>query len=334
MAKGIDINGQLRGKRGGVVYYRANGQQISRSRNFNPNNPQTMAQMLQRLALANASKMSKGLKGIIDHSFEGVRYGADSVRHFESKAQLALKSAFTGGADGKRFCAFVPMDALGFPVAEVLVSSGSLNSAKGSFAHNSVNGQISGFNSTDAIPTLTQATITPRLFCQVFGVSVDSQITLVLVNAQESIGGAGSEVIFNDNILADVIRFNFDPEKLDTPMTDENGVVNANVLIADKSTNVDLIRVNVDEDESIGSVSIYLNGADCSGAAVIVSRYVDGMWRRSTEKLTIAAPIGSEDPAALIEYWGWNWYDFVVETLFKGSALVEDKLLNKEDNAD
>lgn len=334
MAKGIDINGQLRGKRGGVVYYRANGQQISRSRNFNPNNPQTMAQMLQRLALANASKASKGLKEIIDHSFEGVRYGADSVRHFESKAQLALKAAFTGGDAGNRFCAFVPLDALGFPVAEFLISSGSLASAKGSFTRNDVNGLVDGFSSTDAIPTLTQATITPRLFCQVFGVSVDSQITLVITKAQESIGGAGSSVIFNDNILAGVVRFNFDTEKLDTPMTDENGVVNASVLISDKSTNVDLLRILVDEDELIGSVSIDFNGIVCNGAALIVSRYVDGAWRRSTEKLTIAAPNGSEDPAALIEGWGWNWFEDVVKTLFKGSALVEDKLLNKEDNAE
>lgn len=333
MAKGIDINGQLRGKRGGVVYYRANGQQISRSRNFNPNNPQTMAQMLQRLALANASKMSKGLKGIIDHSFEGVRYGADSVRHFESKAQLALKSAFTGGDDGKRFCAFVPMDALGFPVAEVLISSGSLASAKGSFSRNNVNGVVGDFTSTDAIATLTQATLTPRLFCQLFGVSVDSQITLIMTSAQESVGGAGSEVIFNDNILSGILRINFDPTKLDEPMTDSNGLINANVLIADKSTNVDLVRVQVDEDEVVGQVTIALNVTNCNGAAIIISRYVDGMWRRSTEKLTIAAPFGSEDPAELIETWGWNWYDEVVKTLFKGSALVEDKLLNKEDNA-
>lgn len=329
MAKGIDINGQLRGKRGGVVYYRANGQQISRSRNFNPNNPQTMAQMLQRLALANASKASKGLKEIIDHSFEGVRYGADSVRHFESKAQLALKAAFTGGDAGNRFCAFVPMDALGFPVAEYLISSGSLPSAKCSATRNDENGYITGFRSVDNVPTgVTSATITPRQFCETLGVNVDSQITILLTSAEESIGGAGSEVIFNDNVIDSVIRINFDQTKLDEAMVEDNHI-KASVIVADKSQNLDFLEVYVAD----GKIDIFPDREN-SGAAIIVSRFVDGQWRRSTEKLSIAAPNGSADPAANIEYWGWNWYDEIVKTLFKGAAVVEDRLLNKEDNVD
>lgn len=328
MAKGIDINGQLRGKRGGVVYYRANGQQISRSRNYNPNNPQTMAQMVQRLALANASKASKGLKEIIDHSFEGIRYGADSVRHFESKAQLALKAAFTGGASARRYCAYVPMDALGFPVAEFLISSGSLPSAKGRFSVREGEGGLFQWRAENAVPTgVTGANITPRQFCEILGVNTDSQLTFIHCNAEDSIGGAGSETIFSDNILHSIVRINFDQTKLDEAMLDGN-YIKSSVLVADKSQNTDLFEINI-----VDSVLTVFSDLDFSAAAFIVSRFVDGQWRRSTEKLTIAAPVGETTQAQLQDAWGWNWYDEVVATLFKGGAVVEDRLLNKEDNA-
>lgn len=328
MAKGIDINGQLRGKRGGVVYYRANGQQISRSRNFNPNNPQTMAQMLQRLALANASKASKGLKEIIDHSFEGVRYGADSVRNFESKAQLALKAAFTGGSNKNRYCAYVPMDALGFPVAEFLISTGSLPSAKGKFERRTGTGGLYQWAAADQLPEgVDSSNMTPRQFCALLGVSPDAQLTFVHCKAEDSVGGAGSETIFSDNILHSIVRINFDQTKLDEVMLDDVNI-KPSVLVADKSQNVDMYEVNISE----GDLSLF-SDEDFSAAALIVSRYVDGQWRRSTEKLMIAAPVGDTTEEQLQDAWGWNWYDEVVATLFKGGAVVEDRLLNKEDNA-
>lgn len=327
MAKGIDINGQLRGKRGGVVYYRASGQQISRSRNFNPNNPRTMAQMLQRLALANASKASKGLKEIIDHSFEGVRYGADSVRHFESKAQLALKAAFTGGASGKNFCAFVPMDALGFPVAEYLISSGSLPSAKCYPTLNNPGGTLISFVCENALPeSTTLANLTPRQFCENLGVNVDSQLTFVLTKAEDSVGGAGSDVIFSDNVIDTIVRINFDQDALDEPMIDD-AHIKASAVVSDKSQNLDLLEITL-----TNNVMGFFFDRENSGMALIVSRYVDGQWRRSTEKLTIAAPLNDTTLSQLTDGWGWNWYDEVVKTLFKGGAVVEDRLLNKEDN--
>ena len=328
MAKGIDINGQLRGKRGGVVYYRANGQQISRSRNFNPNNPQTMAQMVQRLALANASKASKGLKEIIDHSFEGIRYGADSVRNFESKAQLALKAAFTGGSSAKRYCAYVPMDALGFPVAEFLISTGSLQSAKGEFTRRQGTGGLYQWAAENSMPEgVTAENMTVRQFCELLGVNTDAQLTFVFCLAEDSVGGAGSETIFSDNLLDTIVRINFDQTKLDEIMLD--GVtINPSILVADKSQNTDIFEVRV-----TGGTLILSTDVDYSAAAFIVSRYVDGQWRRSTEKLSIAAPVGETTEEQLQDAWGWNWYDEVVATLFKGGAVVEDRLLNKEDNS-
>ena len=91
MAKGIDINGQLRGKRGGVVYYRANGQQISRARNFSPKNPKTNAQLIQRAVTATVMLMYSAGKEIFDHSFEGKSVPGGSQRAFMSENMRMLR---------------------------------------------------------------------------------------------------------------------------------------------------------------------------------------------------------------------------------------------------
>lgn len=95
MAKGIDINGQLRGKRGGVVYYRANGQQISRARNFNPKNPKTNAQIIQRAVTATVMMMYSAGKEIFDHSFEGKSVPGGSQRAFMSENMRMLRKGIT-----------------------------------------------------------------------------------------------------------------------------------------------------------------------------------------------------------------------------------------------
>ena len=92
MAKGIDILGTLRGKRGGVVYYRRSGEQVSRPK-VTPKNPRSAKQAVQRMVLATAAKMASAYEPIVNHSFEGVTEGAKSVQKFRRYAMNALRSA-------------------------------------------------------------------------------------------------------------------------------------------------------------------------------------------------------------------------------------------------
>lgn len=92
MAKGIDILGNLRGKRGGIVYYRAAGEQLSRPR-VAPKNPKSAKQAVQRMVLATAAKLAGALSPIVDHSFEGIPVGTKSVNHFRSKALNVFRAA-------------------------------------------------------------------------------------------------------------------------------------------------------------------------------------------------------------------------------------------------
>lgn len=84
MAKGNIFLGYARGSVGDVVMYRANGAQVSRSRNRAPRNPQSSRQIFQRAIISTIAKAYAAGKDIFDHSFEGVSVPGGSQREFLS----------------------------------------------------------------------------------------------------------------------------------------------------------------------------------------------------------------------------------------------------------
>lgn len=86
------MNGQLRGKRGGAVYYRSNGVQVSRALAENVSNPNTQPQRIQRMIMATVMQAYSLTKEITDHSFEGVKYKQDSMAFFQRVNANKLRS--------------------------------------------------------------------------------------------------------------------------------------------------------------------------------------------------------------------------------------------------
>ena len=134
----------LRGKRGGVVYYRSNGQQMSRPRVTEIKNPKTAKQAVQRMVLATASKITSSLRPIVDHSFEGTKIGETSVRLFQSRTMNALRNAaawvLNGTLEGAPVCNYALK---GAPIA------GCLEAMYISCGRLSMNGYEAGENVVD-----------------------------------------------------------------------------------------------------------------------------------------------------------------------------------------
>ena len=99
MSKGNLFLGQGRGSVGDVVFYRANGQQLARSRNRSPRNPKTDAQILQRAISATVVQAYKAGKVIFDHSFEGKAVPAGCQRRFLSVNMRKLRAAVLATLD-------------------------------------------------------------------------------------------------------------------------------------------------------------------------------------------------------------------------------------------
>ena len=92
MAKGNMLLGQARGKVGDVVFSRTNGQQVIKARAAQVKNPQTKAQMIQRIILNTIAQVYSKMQPICDHSFEGVKDGQDCMSYFMSKNTKLIRN--------------------------------------------------------------------------------------------------------------------------------------------------------------------------------------------------------------------------------------------------
>ena len=100
------------------------GKQVTKSRVTQVANPQSQFQMRQRLHLVQVANAATKLKGLIDHSFEGVPYGQASISRFRSiNLQKNLLEVVS----------YVPKDFGDCGVASFMVAKGSLPEITTSF---------------------------------------------------------------------------------------------------------------------------------------------------------------------------------------------------------
>lgn len=83
MGKGNPLMSQMRGKVGDLVFTRLAGEQITRSRNRHPKNPQTIKQMAQRAALATCVEFfTRGQRNLFKFAFESKKPGESDYNAF------------------------------------------------------------------------------------------------------------------------------------------------------------------------------------------------------------------------------------------------------------
>lgn len=106
MATGNWLLSGVKGKVGDLVLSKSNGVQITRARNRFPKNPKTTKQALQRMKFAAiAAFYSAFEKDVLNHSWQGVKYGGPSHNHFY---KLALSPDVKTPAVEKGSMSFVP----------------------------------------------------------------------------------------------------------------------------------------------------------------------------------------------------------------------------------
>lgn len=99
MAKSSSFFSLRSGSTKSHTYQVLNGVQITKDRVTQVANPRTTAQLKQRIATATASQMYAQLKRIVNHSFEGVGYGAPSMRYFLSGAVKAAQDIISASTE-------------------------------------------------------------------------------------------------------------------------------------------------------------------------------------------------------------------------------------------
>ena len=118
MAKSKSFFGLRTGSTKSLTFQVYRGEQITKDRVYRVSNPRTEAQMTQRALIPIVAAARSALKGLIDHSFEGVAYGEASLKEFSKQnlraGALTVTSYSPNGVSNPGF-------------ADLIVSNGSIN---------------------------------------------------------------------------------------------------------------------------------------------------------------------------------------------------------------
>ena len=132
MAKSKSFFGLRTGSTKSLTFQTYRGLQVTKDRVTSVSNPQSAAQMDQRLLLPMVANARTRLAGLVDHSFEGVPYGYQSLQKFSSmnlqKGALTVTSYVPKGLSDPGRANFIIADgSLASPLQEpVLVNNDKL----------------------------------------------------------------------------------------------------------------------------------------------------------------------------------------------------------------
>lgn len=187
MAKGNLLLGMGRGKLGDIVLSRAYGQQISRARAKVVKNPKTKGQQVQRIILATVTKAYSQMKSIVNHSWQGVSYGAASMNKFNQlnmdflRNQLAANGLDNDAESPNNWAWFIcPENQLAVP-NRWAISRGTLPSVTFAPSYADADECVGVELSQTEVPQ--SGTLSYETFAQQLGIEVGDQLTLCAIDS-------------------------------------------------------------------------------------------------------------------------------------------------------
>lgn len=319
------MNGMLRGKRGGNVYYRANGQQISRARNFSPANPKTEKQRIQRMIMATTMQAYSFMKEICDHSFENIKYRQDSMSYFLRINASRLRA--TAGAARDR-TAFVAKGLQALVPNEWAISRGSLLAVPfgTAVADTDYAFQIGDGTFTDLLP----GEISTENFMTLTNSSPGDMLTFLFIvptgsDLYTEINGTQERNVLRETVFVYhrmKLKESFTEAELNKAIIKIDGTVDTSLLVESES-NVDGLKFELPveyPEQGYLPLNCYTNAYTF---AVIRSRF-DGMkWARSSADMKIANST----------LYGLNFENAMINWAGNGTELgTGDWLLNDKQN--
>ena len=271
--------GMSRGSVGDVTFYRGRGQQLTRARNRAPKNPRSSGQVIQRMILATASKAYSRLKGICDHSFQGVSYGADSQSYFLKRAMedirnwVAVTLHITGEypealRDPRRYVGLAEPSSPHHAGVGLLISEGTIP-------------EIPAVLSTPAAgtdPTIIR-----------WGNEVSGETIQSMMNAIGAVRGDQITIIaLSSSGVLHLERIVIRSDATDSELAVEyDNTVMAAAFDQEKTILSPYVAMNIE-----GTSLVISSNDDPIAYSVILSRKVNGVWERSTQRLYWALDAG------------------------------------------
>lgn len=267
MSKGNMLLGHARGKVGSLVFSRANGKQIVRSRAEVVKNPRTQAQMIQRIMLNTIAQGYSNMKAIVDHSFEGLSAGQASMSYFMQRNLDNLRTKVANEiAEGKSLSDIFDFS----PLKTNVLAVNAYEIAKGTLP------SIGVLPADDSRSYTFEATAnTYEAILQRYGLKRGDQLTFIAL------------VVGNDgNIKFQFTRVILDPRESDgseAPLSTEFCANNAVVKPSTRNEGV----FNTLEFSSNKFVFALSTSFVWAGAIIVSRKANDGSWLRSNATLVV-----------------------------------------------
>lgn len=263
------MGGGLSGSVGKVTFRKGvKGETIASQKAEKVHNPQTEDQAFQRMCMNTAMKAYSAMKEICNHSFEGVNYGQKSMSAFIQENLYGIKYGFAGVSQALNF-GFTAKGVMGNVAPRpFLVSKGTLK------------------NPSDVLKW-KMGTITWREWKKLTGIKEGDQLTIVAFVSSVNLNEYDDDVQVPFNFSYRRYKFNdvIDDEVIvisgDAYQEFNDDVLQLIEEVGD--TNLSLISTNISDTE--WKLSVHYNGANVNAFAFIVSRNVNGVWKRSTANL-------------------------------------------------
>lgn len=272
--------GFSRGSVGDLTFYRRNAQQITRARARVVKNPKTLAQQMQRAIMRTSVEAYKVIKGICDHSWEGVAYGANSYAEFQKQNMAMLRRLAAAGGENTK--SFLPAGFNGLVAMPWVLSKGSI--AWGGVEINFRQGQAAlniVFNGAPSTSELTQ--ITYDDFANFLNLREGDQLTLIAFPKRRDIDESSCIEPIISRIILTPASGDFD-----THMFLEDGSVDSQNPL---NENTSAFTFRIETGKLMASLFIP-SGQEQGviGAAAIISRRAtDGSWLRSAAIMAVSS---------------------------------------------
>ena len=287
---------------GQVVYRNRGGVNIASARPASVKNPRTRAQMKQRMIFTTVQSAYKRMREIVDHSQEGVTYGAKTMASFMKINLMALRKNYETGA----FCLKGNSNVVA-PFA-FKIATGSLK-----FDQNIVSIANNIVETNFTLGEKTIATLTYSELLSILGITKGDQLTFVVCAGNYNKLVTDLDYVQFSDTYFRPIRVTFSLSAADTTLAFAadghlNDVIceqtNSDFFYHDLIFSKDSVTKNLQfGDKAFGN---YVEGEGwlLYGAAIILSRMVSSVWQRSETDLFVEH----------ITEQTWTGGDAIVET--------------------
>jgi hypothetical protein len=341
MAKSKSFFGLRTGSTKSLTFQVYRGQQITKDRVTKVANPRSTLQMEQRSKLPIVAAARSALKGLVDHSWEGVPYGEQSLRTFSSKNL---------SAGALKVYSYASPDAPSPGIAEYQVSQGSLHGFTANANQNDVKFSLpANIGAGPVVPAMPKGTKGSTVlynlmsyFAQnkIDGLRAGEQLTFLTLNVPyykvlRNVGGS-------DSGTYDVPVTRFDIARLIMPdisqisdistYHDDNDEFVLDSAIEGTGDNTFVLRrkdgffivLEATANDFHFTCWFKPDGVDNSltvASALIVSELVNGVWKRSASNLIVGN--GANNPLVKTVFTFNQWASH-----YAPKQIVSTKYLN------